>query len=168
MQKLSQSAGKNVVGRYQIELEKAKREKEAKTRRVMHKKIQIVNVIGKREHINWHESDMHDLNVGVDMEWCGVYDGSDGGVLLLTVKHANQLATNQTLQIQNISARQSVDKEIGIYTHSVMAPPMWSHTTEKLKHKIPSLQTLNIVNYFAICGCANLRRVVVFFFFSWW
>lgn len=52
MQKLSQSAGKNVVGRYQIELEKAKREKEAKTRRVMHKKIQIVNVIGKREHIN--------------------------------------------------------------------------------------------------------------------
>lgn len=89
MQKLSQSAGKNVVGRYQIELEKAKREKEAKTRRVMHKKIQIVNVIGKREHINWHESDMHDLNAGVDMDGV-VYGGSDNGGAAVTVKHANQ------------------------------------------------------------------------------
>lgn len=77
MQKLSQSAGKNVVGRYQIELikknqKRTERERE-KTRRVMHKKIQIVNVIGKREHINWHESDMHDLNVGwLVWIWSGV------------------------------------------------------------------------------------------------
>lgn len=86
----------------------------------MHKKIQIVNVIGKREHINWHESDMHDSNVGVDMEWCVRWQQRRRQrcvVVIVTVKHANQLATNQTLQ--NISARQSVDKEIGINTDTL-------------------------------------------------
>lgn len=67
------------------------------------------------------------VNISTDMEaihttwmlvsiWSGVNDGS-GGSVAVTVKHANQLATNQTLQ--NISARQSADKEIEIYTHSL-------------------------------------------------
>lgn len=80
------------------------------------------------------------MNISTDMEaiyttwmlvsiWSGVNDGSggSGSGVAVTVKHANQLATNQTLQ--NISARQSADKEIEIYTHS-LSDGICGRTTE--------------------------------------
>lgn len=129
----------------------------------MHKKIQIVNVIGKREHINWHESDMHDLNAGVDMQW----PQQRRRRRRQQPRWQRQCCDGQTCQPtcdkpntidQNISARQikklkSTKRHTLLYSYGdgiSFRHRECGRTTESEAKIIPSLQTLNIVNYFSI------------------
>lgn len=81
---------KSVVGRYQMN-------KIAKIKRVMHRENPNVNVIGEREHINWHENDMHDF-----ARRC---------VVAATVKHAPTYDRQNTKK-KNIYSENDSDKRM--------------------------------------------------------